>query len=114
MGAEIGGQGDSIDYANSAQFAGANYLYYQDKNQFNFISMESCLQQKASQTYLFQVANVRKDTPDGYHAVTITSDQVAIQQYTFDHFSNILSNMRAGMYGNQLFVHSQVNKQWKH
>ena len=100
--------------ANSASFEGANYLYYQDKNQFNFASMESCLQKKSEQDYLFQVANVRRNTSDGYKPVTLTSDQVAAEKYTFDNFSNILENMQAGMYGNQLITHSQVRKRWDH
>ena len=100
--------------ANSTQYAGANYLYYEDQTQFNFITMESCLQKPSQLSYLFQVANVRQNTPDGYKPIDLSTDQVAAEKYDFDHFSNILENMQAGMYGNQLYVHSQINKTWSH
>jgi hypothetical protein len=96
--------------ANPASYSGANYLYFQDKDQFNFVSMESCLAQPSSMTYLFQIANVPRQYKDPN--ISVDSDQIAAEQYTFDHFSNILENMQAGMYGNQLFVHSQINKLW--
>ena len=100
--------------ANSATYKGANYLYYQDKDQFNFVSVESLLQQNSAKSYLFQVANIRKDTADGYKSQDVQTDQIAAETYSFDNFSNILENMQAGMYGNQLYTHSQVRKRWDH
>jgi hypothetical protein len=92
--------------ANSAQWAGADYLYFQDQAQFNFISMETVLQSPSAGTYLYQIANVDSE----YH--TLSSDQVAASTYNFDHFSNILENIQSGMYGNELIVHSQIRKRW--
>jgi hypothetical protein len=99
--------------ANSATYEGANYLYYQDKDKFRFVSMESRLIQPAAKKYLFQVANVRKDTADGYKPRDLAQDVLAAEVYTFDNHLDILDNLRAGMYGNELYVHSQQRKLWK-
>ena len=100
--------------ANSAKYKGANYLYYQDKDLFRFVSMESRLALGPSQTYLFQVGNVRKDAPPGgHHDQDLPPNMVSAPVYNFDHFSDILENLSAGMYGNELLTHSQTRKLWQ-
>lgn len=102
--------------ANSAAYTGANYLYYEDNaqsgNQFHFVTMESRLSQKSAQTYKFQVADIRKDQP-GYKPETLHTNHVSIQVYNFTHFSDILENVQAGMYGNELITHSNSRKIWR-
>lgn len=99
-------------HANSAQYLGANYLYYQDKDQFRFVSMESRLVLGSSKTYLFQVANVRLDSV-GHKPQDFATNVIAAKAYKFDNFSDILQNMDAGMYGNELLTHSHSRKLWK-
>ena len=99
--------------ANSAGYEGANYLYYEDRDQFHFVSMESRLALPTSQTYTFQVANIRTDTV-GHKSEDLPANIVAIQAYSFDHFSDLLENIQAGMYGNELYTHSQTRKIWKY
>jgi hypothetical protein len=74
--------------------------------------MESRLALAASKTYLFQVANVRKNN-QGYKPVDLVTDEVAVEVYTLDHQSDILDNMRRGMYGNELLTHSHSRKIWR-
>jgi hypothetical protein len=99
-------------HANPAAFNGANYLYYQDKNLFRFVTMESRLILPPSQIYLFQVANVRLDT-QGHKNQDFATNTVAAQVYTFDHYSDILENLQSGMYGNELYTHSHSRKIWR-
>jgi hypothetical protein len=97
-------------HANSTGYTGSNYLYYQDKYGYNFCTMESRMAQSPTQNYLFQVANVRNNQsllPD------FTSNDVAALKYTLDHQSDIMTNMRTGMYGNQLLTHSHSRKIWR-
>jgi hypothetical protein len=99
-------------HANPAAFNGANYLYYQDKDMFRFVSMESRLILPASQIYIFQVANIRLDTV-GHKAEDFSTNTVAAQGYNFDHYSDILENLQTGMYGNELYTHSHSRKIWR-
>jgi hypothetical protein len=100
-------------HANSASYAGANYVYYEDKTQFNFVTIESRLALATSQTYLFQVANIRLDSSSDYKPQDVTTNILAVEGYTFDNHSDILENMGAGMYGNTLLTHSNARKIWK-
>jgi hypothetical protein len=99
--------------ANSVKYLGANYLYYQDKDLFRFVTMESRLELPISQSYGFQVANIRQGPPDGHKAQDIATNSVAVQNYQFTHYSDILENMQAGMYANELYTHSHSRKIWR-
>lgn len=98
--------------ANSAGYNGSNYLYYQDKNFFQFVTMESRLGLPAAKTYIFQVGNVRLDQV-GYKPVDFATDVLAAQSYMFDDHSDILENLSTGMYGNELLTHSDGRKIWR-
>ncbi len=97
--------------ANSQTYEGANYLYYEDKDGYNFVSIESKLAQPIQKTYLFQIVNVRDGTASGYKARD-ASDQVSVESYVFENMSDILENMHRGMYGSNLLTYSQSKKQW--
>jgi len=100
--------------ASPEGYEGANYLYYQDKDMYRFVSLESRLEREPVASYLFQVANVRKDSSSGHKTRDLETDNIAVETYTFDNHSDILENIRAGMYGNELVVHSQQRKLWEH
>jgi hypothetical protein len=98
--------------ANSAAYNGANYLYYEDKNQFNFVSVESLMAQSSVQYYTFQVAAIREDQL-GYKPEDLAANNIAMQSHSFEHYSDILENLQTGMYGNELYTHSNSRKIWK-
>lgn len=98
--------------ANSVNYNGANYLYYQDKDQFRFVSIESRLALDIAKYYTFHTANIRLDQV-GHHPEDLEANAIAIQAHTFDHYSDLLENLQAGMYGNELITHSQSRKLWK-
>lgn len=99
-------------HANSTGYEGSNYLYYEDKDKFRFVSMESRLEKSSVKTYSYQVANVRKNEV-GHKSQDIESNIVAAEAYTFDHHSDLLDNMKNGMYGNELLTHSHSRKVWR-
>jgi hypothetical protein len=74
--------------------------------------MESRLMKPEVKTYLYHVADIRKDQP-GYKSQTLHTDDESLDSYSFDHFSDILDNMQSGMYGNRLITHSQTRKIWR-
>lgn len=104
-------------HANSTQYTGSNYLYYQDKYGYNFVTMESRMAQPPSilyggaAAYVFQVANVR--TPPPQLLQDFSTNVVSATAYTVDHQADIVENMRRGMYGNELITHSHSRKIWR-
>jgi hypothetical protein len=98
--------------ANSTQYQGANYLYFQNINGFNFVSMEKLCDTKPKQTYIFQSTNIRKNIPEGYKPRTLKTDQVAIQSYKFENNFDTLDNITHGMYTNTLLWHDIQLKQF--
>jgi len=98
--------------AKPIAYEGANYLYYEDRDKFRFVTLESRLEREPVKKYLFQVANVRKDEK-GHKPQELETNMIAVEAYTFDHHSDLLENMQSGMYGNELLTHSHAKKQWK-
>jgi hypothetical protein len=99
--------------ANSSSYEGANYLYYEDKDTFRFVSMESRLEQPTVKKYGQQVSNVRKDNVVGHRPQELELNVLSIEKYKFANQSDILENIQSGMYGNELLTHSHTRKLWK-
>jgi hypothetical protein len=55
---------------------------------------------------------VRKDEL-GHKPQDFETNVIAVEAYSFDHQSDILDNMRTGMYGNELLTHSHSRKVWR-
>jgi len=87
---------------------GASYLYYQDKDLFRFVTLESRLALGPSAIYIMHTGNV---WPDGVQ--NVKEDETAARHYNFDFHSDMLDNTRTGMYANELLTHSQVRKIWR-
>lgn len=99
--------------ANSAAYKGANYVYYQDVDGFNFISLENLCDQTHKITYLYQPANIREQSVEtGNKPRTLDVDQVAIQSFKFVTNFDTLENISFGMYGNKLLWHDIMKKEF--
>ena len=99
-------------HANPAAYKGASYLYYENKDTFKFVSSEKLLSDAVKKTYLYQVANVRRDDL-GHKPQDLETNIIAAEAYTFDNHMDIIENMRRGMYGNELLTHSDARKIWR-
>jgi hypothetical protein len=100
--------------ANSTQFQGANYVYYQNTDGFHFVSIEKlCAAGPKAPKYLFQPANVRvQKVVDGYTPRTVNTDEVAIQSYTFPSNFDTLENINNGMYSSRVLWHDIRKKEY--
>jgi hypothetical protein len=91
--------------ANSAAFNGANYLYFQTCDGFNFCSLELLCSQVAKIKYLLQPANIRNQDEDSDPERTLDVDEVAIQSFKFTNMFDTLDNVSNGMYHGRLLWH---------
>ena len=99
--------------ANPAGWLGSNYLYYQDRDGFNFVTGETLLSQSTSDTYVIQPANVRmQNITDGYTPRDLQRDMKAVQEWAILDHVDIIQNMQSGMYGSELITHDLATKQW--
>lgn len=85
--------------ANSSAFVGANYLYFQTADGFNFCSLELLCSQPSKINYLIQPANIRNSEK---HPEV---DEELIQAYKFENVFDTLDNVANGMYHSQLLWH---------
>lgn len=95
--------------ANPSSFNGANYVYFQNKDGFNFVSLESLFSKPEVIEYFYQPANVREDGLLS-HKRNIKDDMVSINEYNFLEQNDALSNLNDGMYGNKLVTYNQGRK----
>lgn len=98
--------------ANSATYNGASYLYYQDRDGFNFITAESLLAGPTVNTYHIQPGSVRKDTPEGYKPPRVNAEMKSLEVWRTSQYSDALDNMHSGMYGNEVYIHDLAKKSW--
>jgi hypothetical protein len=103
--------------AISAAYTGASYIYYEDRDGYNFCTIESLIanalpidQMTDDMKYLYQPGNVRENNPD--HHRDVAEDMREVHKYTFALNFNILDNVHAGMYGSTVITHDNVLKQW--
>lgn len=99
--------------ANSAVYKGANYVYFQTVDGFNFRSIESLCDTEPSITYLSQPANIRDlSVVEGYKPRTLETDTIAIQSYKIVNNYDSLGNINAGMYSSRLLWLDLRNQQY--
>jgi len=100
--------------ANAIGHKGAGYIYYEDRDGFNFVTSESLVEQPTSDTYVIQPANIRKqDTESSYKPRDLNTDMKAVQKWNVIDHVDVLKNMQAGMYGNELITHDLTQKKWE-
>ncbi len=82
-----------------------NYVFYEDKNQFNFTSISKLIQADIDpdKDHLFvKLENVDKTDPRNYHN---------IHSYSYEDTGDILAYSANGSFGSRLIVHNMVSKE---
>jgi hypothetical protein len=99
--------------ATSEVYNGANYVYFQDVDGFNFCSLENLCAQESKIRYLLQPANIRdQEVETGFKPRTLDRDLVAVQSFRFVNNFDTLENVSNGMYGNSFIWHDIRQKQF--
>jgi len=95
--------------ANSVAYEGSNYIYFENRNGFNFCSLSKLMDVSGPiMTYVYQVANVRLpyDSDASHMLRDLPQDFRGIQSYEFADPIDILKNLERGEYGSRLLIHS--------
>ncbi len=79
-----------------------NYLFWEDKDQYNFKSVESLLKEKATDTYYVKLQNVDQNDHRNYFNIF---------NYTYHDTGDILLYANNGTFGSRLITHDVVTKQ---
>jgi len=86
---------------------GAFYMFYENRNGFNFWSLESAVSQPPVRILQLQPANIRNNPQRN---IEDDADSRSIQDYAFETLPDILTNTSVGMYGARLIAHSITQK----
>jgi len=94
----------------SAANKGANYFFFEDKDQFNFKSLGELFGGGVKETYLYQPANVLLDQNRILKDRDIEKDIVSAEGYNLSSTFDILANLIQGMYASRLVTIDSVRK----
>ncbi len=97
--------------ANAANYPGSNYLYYENKDGYKFVTFEKLVQQPEVISYHVHPANIRVDTAD--HAAYDQNEiDIGVEDYKFlNHIDTLESQMR-GLYASRLITHNIIRKRF--
>ena len=86
----------------TANYKAANYVFFENRDGFNFVTIESLLKQTPKWTYFRDVrqASARKKT------------SFAIEDMKVSETQNVLDNINGGMYAGTLLTHDIVKKKY--
>ncbi len=102
--------------SNSASFPGSNYVYYENKAGYNFVSIESLVQNgnPAVQTYHVRPSNLRlpRAGNPGHESSDDKEIEVGVDDYVFKNHIDTLESVMMGMYGNRLITHNIIRKRF--
>lgn len=79
-----------------------NYVFYEDKNVYNFKSINSLIKQDPTDTYYIKMENIDKEDERNYFN---------IYDYNYEDTGDILLNAASGTFGSRLIVHNMVTKE---
>jgi|SRR6185312_3637006 len=80
-----------------------SYLYFENKNGYNFVTLDSLVIQPSVVTYNYQPTNLANINPSFQ----------AIQSFSYDCMFDILEKIRNGMYGGNLQTYDILKKEYK-
>lgn len=79
-----------------------NYVFYEDKNTYNFKSINNLIEQDASDTYYVKLENIDKFDEKNYFNIS---------NYTYEDTGDVLINSASGTFGSRLIVHNMMTKE---
>jgi len=79
---------------------GSAYVFYEDMDKFNFVSIGKLMQQAPVEKYISQLANVLQEKKSFDR--TIEDDVRKVEQYNFKSSFDIMRNLESGMYAQRL------------
>ena len=90
---------------SSANKDAVNYVFYEDKNQYNFTSISKLMEAEPDdpKDYLYiKLENITKDDERNYQN---------IYSYSYEDTGDVLINSASGTFGSRLIVHNMVTKE---
>jgi hypothetical protein len=79
-----------------------NYVFYEDKNQYNFVSISSLMEQEPTEMLFVKLENIQKDDVRNYQN---------IYSYSYHDTGDVLVHADNGTFGSRLIVHNMVTKE---
>jgi hypothetical protein len=95
--------------ANAASYPGSNYLYYENKDGYKFVTLEKLVQQVETAVYHVHPANLKNP----YNDANVQNEiQINTEEYKFVNHLDTLQNQMNGMYASRLITHNINRKRF--
>lgn len=95
----------------SAEGNGSGYLFYEDREQFNFVSLGKLFEQEPSETYFYQMMNALKnEAGNGWKPQNIEVNIRSAEKYIWRSSFDCLNNIGQGMYGSSTTVFDPIRQ----
>jgi len=94
---------------------GSAYLFFEDREQFNFCSLGKLVKQEpVKQKYLYHVSNVLKhfDGEARYKPRNIEIELQAVEEFFYKSSYNVLGNLMGGMYAGRMLTVDPIRQIW--
>ena len=92
----------------SIEYGTSNYVFYEDKDQFNYVSISKLIDGPIVAEYGYQIANVLDAPVSGSR--DIAHDLTSAEEYNFSGSFDILRKMQEGMYASKLITVDTTRK----
>jgi hypothetical protein len=98
----------------SSTYNGANFVYFQNKNGYNFTSLERLNAANTTVEYVYGPANIRRTDQgnSGHRDKDLELEQRLILSYSIKNHIDILDNIVSGMYANRVYTYDLLGKKF--
>jgi hypothetical protein len=84
---------------------GSSYVFYEDQENFNFITLSKLVQGEVKEQYVYNLANVHRPEGGLIKAQDIAADLRSVQEYEFTKEFDIIDKANKGLYGSRLMTY---------
>lgn len=96
----------SISNTNGA----ANFVFFENNKAFNYVSIDSLLEQSSKAEYIYDNASRNPSNGGGSSSRSIAGDLSRITSYSIDTAYDYMQRIQSGMYKSRLITHELVTK----
>lgn len=96
----------SVSNTNGA----ANFVFFENNKAFNYVSIDSLLEQTSKAEYIYDNASRNPNGGGGSSTRSITGDLSRITTYSIDTAFDYMQRIQSGMYKSRLITHELITK----
>jgi hypothetical protein len=89
---------------------GSNYVFFENRYGFKFVSLETLFSQKPKDKYVINLANILDYNKNQVDPIENTNQQFTVLDFKSTTNIDMLSNLMNGTFGNRLITYDPIRK----